>query len=93
MRSGGHGYAVVHCITASGTCTHASKQPIHLILGLPHMHVKGTHMRVDLTRASGKQEVVHDKPFDFNYQVSYLESVVLQPGETHSGSWGIRALG
>jgi hypothetical protein len=36
-------------------------------------------MKVDLVRANGSRETVHDKPFDFNYQVSYLHDVVLQP--------------
>ena len=39
--------------SAGGTCTHTSKAPIRLIAGKPFMNQKGTHMRVDLLRASG----------------------------------------
>ncbi|MET0343026.1 MAG: hypothetical protein ABW252_18610 [Polyangiales bacterium] len=68
--------------TAKGTCTHQSKEPVHLIMGFPHMHVKGIHMKIDWTRADGTTSVVHDKPFDFDYQSTYLyRDVVLAPGD------------
>ena len=37
---------------------------------------------VDLTRAGGTKTTIHDQPFDFNYQRTYVyENVVLQPGD------------
>ena len=67
---------------ATGTCTHASKEPVHLIMGFPHMHLKGIHMKVDWTHADGSVQTIHDRPFDFNYQRTYMfRDVVLQPGD------------
>lgn len=38
-------------------------------------------MKVDLTRADGSVRTVHDLPFDFDYQRSYVyDDVVLSPG-------------
>ncbi|MET0342942.1 MAG: hypothetical protein ABW252_18190 [Polyangiales bacterium] len=68
--------------TATGNCTPETKEPIHLILSIPHMHVKGTHMKVDHTTAAGAVRSIHDQPFDFDYQRSYLyDDVVIQPGD------------
>jgi hypothetical protein len=39
-------------------------------------------MKVVVTRANGQQEVIHDEPFDFNYQRMYLEDTVLEPGDS-----------
>jgi hypothetical protein len=39
-------------------------------------------MKVDLTRADGSVRTVHDLPFDFDYQRSYVyDDVVLAPGD------------
>jgi hypothetical protein len=76
------GADVINGTSATGHCTPESQQPIHLVLGLPHMHKKGVHMKVDLTRAAGGVETIHDLPFDFEYQRSYvLNNVVVQPGD------------
>ena len=50
------GSDAINGTSATGTCTHASKQPIHLIMSFPHMHTKGTNMKVDLTRANGTRD-------------------------------------
>ena len=73
--------AIVGSTEAVGLCAHESSEPIHLIAAQPHMHLKGKHMKVELTRASGQSEVIHDKPFDFEYQRSYIMDTVLQPGD------------
>jgi hypothetical protein len=68
--------------SAKGSCTHESKEPVHLIMGFPHMHVKGTHMKVDWTKRDGSVRTIHDGAFDFNYQRTYiLDDVVLAPGD------------
>jgi hypothetical protein len=68
-------------LESSGTCTPTNTQPVHLIAGNPHMHVKGKHMKVVLTRANGTEEVIHDQPFDFNYQRQYILDVIINPGD------------
>ena len=67
---------------AEGTCAPRSSQPIHIVAGTPHMHLKGRHMKVTVTRASGGTEVVHDEPFDFQNQRGYQENLTLQPGDS-----------
>ena len=68
--------------SATGSCTPENKEPVRLIMSLPHMHKKGTHMKVDVTRAAGGVETIHDKPFDFDYQRSYpYDNLWLQPGD------------
>ena len=68
--------------SVTGHCTPENKEPVRLIMSLPHMHKKGTHMKVDLKRAAGGVETIHDRPFDFNYQRSYVyDDLWLQPGD------------
>jgi hypothetical protein len=67
--------------SAQGTCDPLSEQPIHIIGIMPHMHTKGTHMRAVISRANGSEEVLHDEPFDFNYQTLYPKDVWLMPGD------------
>ncbi|MET0343203.1 MAG: hypothetical protein ABW252_19500 [Polyangiales bacterium] len=76
------GSDAINGVTATGTCTHSSKQPIHLIMSFPHMHTKGTRMKVDWIKKSGQRQTIHDQPFDFDYQRTYVyDDVVLQPGD------------
>jgi hypothetical protein len=68
--------------SATGVCDPTSNERIHIIGGTPHMHTKGTHMKVELTRAGGAKEMVHDEPFDFNTQIVYIEDLWLEPGDS-----------
>jgi len=69
--------------TATGTCDPSSTQPITIIGGTPHMHLKGRHMKVVINRANGSKETLTDRPFDFQYQLSYLfNQVMVMPGDT-----------
>ena len=71
--------------TATGTCTPAASGPIHILGGTPHMHVAGTHMKVEILRTGGKIEILHDAAFDFNYQRAYdyqKMNLDLMPGES-----------
>jgi hypothetical protein len=46
------------------------------------MHKNGAHMKVDWAHADGKKSVLHDQPFDFDYQRTYIyDDVLLQPGD------------
>jgi hypothetical protein len=68
--------------SASGTCTPTSSEPITVLGATPHMHTKGAHMKVVLTRAGGAQEILHDLDFDFSDQRSYPVSTVVMPGDS-----------
>jgi hypothetical protein len=76
------GTDTINGTTATGNCTPTNKEPIHVIAAHPHMHKKGQHMKVVLTRADGTQEVVHDEPFSFDYQRVYLKNFVINPGDS-----------
>jgi hypothetical protein len=68
--------------TAEGTCVPQAKEPITIIGGTPHMHLKGRHMKVVINRKGGGQEILTDEAFDFDYQVSKRFKTVLMPGDT-----------
>ena len=68
--------------TATGTCIPAGGERIHILGGTPHMHTHGTHMKVEIMRAGGMVEVLHDMPFDFATQISYKKDVWLEPGDS-----------
>jgi mono/diheme cytochrome c family protein len=70
--------------TATGTCNPDTGMPIRILGGTPHMHVAGTHMKVEILRQGGKVEILHDAPFDFNYQRAYdyqNMNLMLMPGD------------
>jgi hypothetical protein len=56
--------------------------PIHIFMLWPHMHTYGRHMHSAVTRADGTSQDVFDKPFDFNYQITYEAGIDLYPGDT-----------
>ena len=71
----------------SGTCLPRragmnATDPIHVFDLWPHMHTYGRNMRSVINRADGTHEEVFNKPFDFNYQVTYPASFDLNPGDT-----------
>ena len=74
--------------TYTGTCdpwgegTIAGNNPIHIIGFWPHMHQLGTRMRSIVNHKDGTQEVIFDKPFDFNHQFHYMRNYDLMPGDT-----------
>lgn len=68
--------------TASGVCSPTSGEPVHIITVSPHMHTKGVHMTGEITRADGKKEMLHDAPFDFQFQRSYPAKAILMPGDS-----------
>jgi hypothetical protein len=67
----------------TGTCKPAAqKEPIHLVFMSPHLHQTGRHLKSVIKGVDGKERVLHDKAFDFNYQITYETQEVLMPGET-----------
>jgi len=77
--------AISGTTSVSGTCSPVATQPIRILGGTPHMHTAGKAMSVVINRADGSKEMLHDAPFDFDYQVAYDYSdqeIWLQPGES-----------
>jgi hypothetical protein len=69
--------------SATGTCRPKNQTgPIHLIGAQPHLHKKGIHQKVVITRAGGMKETIHDLPFNFDDQRYYIKDIVLMPGDT-----------
>jgi hypothetical protein len=71
----------------SGTCIPSragmnATDPIHIFTLWPHMHTYGRNMKSVINRANGTQEEIFNKPFDFNYQITYPTSLDLMPGDT-----------
>jgi Copper type II ascorbate-dependent monooxygenase, C-terminal domain len=67
----------------TGTCKPAEQtEPIHMLFITPHLHQAGRHLKAVIKGTDGTERVLHDKPFDFNYQVTYETEEVLMPGET-----------
>jgi hypothetical protein len=65
----------------TGTCAPQAKEPIHMIFMTPHLHQAGRHLKSVIKGVDGKERMLHDKPFDFAYQVTYETNEVLMPGE------------
>jgi hypothetical protein len=73
--------------TATGKCIPGrinmpADEPIHIFAAWPHMHKLGTRMSTMIHRAGGAQEMLIDKPFNFESQLSYDTPAVLGPGDT-----------
>jgi cytochrome c551/c552 len=57
---------------------------IHVIGAWPHMHKLGRHMTITVVRADGREEVMHDRPFDFTIQEYHpfaQDEWILHPGD------------
>jgi hypothetical protein len=65
----------------TGTCNPGHSQPIHLMFMVPHLHQSGKHLKAVINGPNGSR-TLHDKPFDFNYQLAYETEEVLMPGES-----------
>jgi hypothetical protein len=68
--------------SASGNCNPNGPFPIHIIAGQPRMRQLGTHMKITVNRAAGRQDVIHDMSFSSAVQSYYLESLTLDQGDT-----------
>jgi hypothetical protein len=71
---------------ATGKCDPLRKglgpnDPIHIFTAWPHMHKAGTRMSTIIHRKAGGQELLIDKPFNFESQVGYDVDFTLQPGD------------
>ena len=66
-----------------GTCFNDSNEPITIFRIWPHMHQWGRNMRSEVSAGGvGAPTEVFNKPFDFNYQISYEANIVLMPGDS-----------
>jgi hypothetical protein len=73
--------------TFSGTCLPSREgmndtDPIRIFTLWPHMHTYGRNMKTVVNRANGTQEEVFNKPFNFDYQITYDAAIDLYPGDT-----------
>lgn len=78
------GTQALNKLTATGTCAPINAAPVTIISSSPHMHLQGRHMKTVINRKGGGTEVLIDKPFDFNTQISYPTPAVINPGDTLS---------
>lgn len=78
----GYDQLLVPAAKWTGQCVPQNTVPVHVLGVQPHMHVAGTHMKTVIHRKGGKDEVLHDEPFDFNDQRHYLKNVTINPGDT-----------
>jgi hypothetical protein len=76
------GTQALNKIEATGTCLPVATGPVTILSSSPHMHLQGRHMKTVINRLNGQTEVLHDKPFSFSEQVSYLTPAVINPGDT-----------
>jgi hypothetical protein len=76
------GTANLNKLEATGTCTPTNQAPVTILASSPHMHLQGRHMKTTIQRKGGGTEVLIDKPFDFNTQISYPTPAVINPGDT-----------
>jgi hypothetical protein len=67
--------------TWTGTCSPAAQEPIHMLFMTPHLHQAGRHLKSVINGPNGSR-VLHDKPFSFDYQITYPTTEVLMPGES-----------
>ncbi len=75
----------------SGTCLPSREgmnatDPIRIFTFWPHMHMMGRNMKTVINRVNGTREEVFNKPFDFNYQITYDTALELYPGDTISST-------
>lgn len=75
------GTDAINGTSSSGTCDPRGNETIHIVAGTPHMHLKGSHMKVTVERAGGGSEVVHDEPFSFENQRGYPADITINPGD------------
>jgi hypothetical protein len=71
----------------SGTCIPGrygmdGNEPIRIFTLWPHMHAHGRNMKSVVHRADGRNEEVFNKPFNFDYQITYDAAIELHPGDS-----------
>ena len=63
------------------TCTVNAATEVHVVAHAPHMHKLGTHAKLEVLRADGTREVLHDAPFTFDAQRDYPLELSLRNGD------------
>jgi hypothetical protein len=59
----------------SASCTIVSD--LSLVLVQPHMHQYGSHLKGTITRQGGGEEVLYDRPYDFDEQAHEMKTPVI----------------
>jgi mono/diheme cytochrome c family protein len=69
---------------ATGVCNVTATEPVHLMSAGPHSHTYAVGHRFTVTKKSGEQIVMLDRPFQFGEQKSYTlkPEVILETGDT-----------
>lgn len=67
---------------ATGVCKPSATGPVTILSSTPHMHLQGRHLSTVINRANGTQEMLIDKPFDFQTQVGYPTPATIMPGDS-----------
>jgi hypothetical protein len=56
-----------------GTCrVRTTNGPLHILTSSPHMHKLGVHAKFEVTRTDGTTTTIHDKPFAFEDQRTFM---------------------
>ena len=63
------------------TCRVSAPTEVHVIAHAPHMHKLGTHARLEVLRADGTLELLHDRAFAFDDQRDYPLALLLRDGD------------
>ncbi|MET0340096.1 MAG: hypothetical protein ABW252_03805 [Polyangiales bacterium] len=58
-----------HVVT--GSCVAEVTEPVTLFSLFPHMHTRGRHMKLTVTKPDGRVVTLHDGSFAFNEQAAY----------------------
>ena len=63
-----------------GVCT--AKQRARILSIAPHMHELGRRAKVEILRNDGTVQLLHDSPFSFDHQTSYMfDNLWIEKGE------------
>lgn len=79
---GAEGFNTTGPADVTGTCKPKGPFPVHVLLSVPHMHLKGTQLKTIIHRANGQTDTLIDKPFDFMNQLAYETPVTINEGDT-----------
>lgn len=67
--------------TNTSTCTVSADTKVRMLAHGPHMHKLGAHAKLEVVRADGTVEVVHDGAFRFEEQQDYPVDLTVQTGD------------
>ena len=68
----------------SGSCVADVKEPVTLYSLFPHMHTRGRHMKLTVSKPDGRVLTLHDASFSFDEQAAYplASGYLVEKGDT-----------